>query len=131
MSCRVAMVVNRKRGTMMFLEPVPKGSARFSYIFFWTVDVLAFKSIYDSTLWKFAVPVLGCCVCSYRKLYPTSSVAQKFYGLLKIHKVGTALRPIVSSRGSITYGMAKELANIIHPLVGQSPHHLKNTQHFV
>ena len=21
--------------------------------------------------------------------------------------------------------------NIIHPLVGQSPHHLKNTQHFI
>ena len=29
------------------------------------------------------------------------------------------------------YRMAKELADIIHPLVGQSPHHLKNTQHFV
>ena len=41
------------------------------------------------------------------------------------------LRPIMSSRGYITYGMAKELANIIHPLLGQSPHHLKNTQHFV
>ena len=27
--------------------------------------------------------------------------------------------------------MAKELANIIHPLVGQSPHHLKSTQHFI
>ena len=40
-------------------------------------------------------------------------------------------RPIVSSRGPITYGVAKELAYIIKPLVGQSPHHLKNTQHFV
>ena len=55
----------------------------------------------------------------------------KFYGLPKIHKVGTPLRPIVSSRGSINYGVAKELAYIIKPLVGQSPHHLKNTQHFV
>ena len=35
------------------------------------------------------------------------------------------------SRGSITYGVAKELAHIIKPLVGQSPHHLKNTQHFI
>ena len=49
----------------------------------------------------------------------------------KIHKVGTPLRSIVSSRDSITYGVAKELAGIIHPLVGQSPHHLKNTQHFL
>ena len=27
--------------------------------------------------------------------------------------------------------MAKELAGIIHPLVGQSQHHLRNTQHFI
>ena len=55
----------------------------------------------------------------------------KFYGLPKIHKTGTPLRPIVSSRGSITYGVAKELSHIIKPLLGQSPHHLKNTQHFI
>ena len=55
----------------------------------------------------------------------------KFYGLPKIHKTGTPLRPIVSSRGSITYGIAKELSHIIKPLVGQCPHHLKNTQHFI
>ena len=35
------------------------------------------------------------------------------------------LRPTISSRGSITYGVARELANIICPLVGQSPHHSK------
>ena len=35
------------------------------------------------------------------------------------------LRPIMSSRGSITYGVAKELANISCPLVSQSPHHYK------
>ena len=67
----------------------------------------------------------------YKQLYPTSAVPPKFYGLPKIHKTGTPLRPIVSSRGSITYGVAKELSNIIKPLVGQSPHHLKNTQHFI
>ena len=55
----------------------------------------------------------------------------KFYSLPKIHKTGTPLRPIVSSRGFITYGVAKELSHIIKPLVGQSPHHLKNTQHFI
>ena len=67
----------------------------------------------------------------YKQLYPTSAVPPKFYGLPKIHKAGTPLRPIVSSRGSITYGVAKELSHIIKPLVGQSPHHLKNTQHFI
>ena len=30
-----------------------------------------------------------------------------------------------------TYGVAKKLSHIIKPLVGQSPHHLKNTQHFI
>ena len=67
----------------------------------------------------------------YKQLYPISAVSPKFYGLPKIHKTGTPLRPIVSSRGSITYGVAKELSHIIKPLVGQSPHHLKNTQHFI
>ena len=65
------------------------------------------------------------------KYNPTSAVDPKFYGLPKIHNIGTPLRPIVSSRESITYGVTKELANIICPLVGQSQHHLKNTQHFV
>ena len=41
------------------------------------------------------------------------------------------LEPIVSSRDAITYEVAKELASIICPLVGQSPDHLKNIQHFV
>ena len=50
----------------------------------------------------------------YKQLYPTSAVPPKFYGLPKIHKVGTPLRPIVSSRWSITYGVAKELAYIIY-----------------
>ena len=54
-----------------------------------------------------------------------------FNGLPKIHKVGTPIRPIVSSRGSITHGVAKEVAYFMKPLIGQSPHHLKNTQHFV
>ena len=56
----------------------------------------------------------------YMQVYPTSAVPPKFYGLPKIHKVGTPLRSIVSSRGSITYGVAKELAYIIKPLVGHS-----------
>ena len=67
----------------------------------------------------------------YKQLYPTSAVPPKLYGLPKIHKTGTPFRPIASSRGSITYGVAKELSHIIKPLVGQSLHHLKNTQHFI
>ena len=35
------------------------------------------------------------------------------------------------SRSAVTYGVAKELASIICPLVGQSPYHIKNTLHFM
>ena len=41
------------------------------------------------------------------------------------------LRPIVSSCGSVTYGVAKELAKILKPLVCKSPHHITSTQDFV
>ena len=57
----------------------------------------------------------------YKTMYPTGCVLPKFYGLPKIHKMGTPLRPIVSSRGSVTYGVAKVLSKVIKPLVGQSP----------
>ena len=64
-------------------------------------------------------------------MYPTGCVPPKFYGLPKIHKPDIPLRPIVSSCGSVTYGVAKELAKILKPLVGKSPHHINSTQDFV
>ena len=67
----------------------------------------------------------------YKSMYPTGRVPPKFYGLPKIHKPDTPLRPIVSSCGSVTYGVAKELAKILKPLVGKSPHHINSTQDFV
>ena len=45
----------------------------------------------------------------------------------KIHKLGMALRPIVFSIGTVTYQTSKEVARILKPLVGKSPHHVKNT----
>ena len=68
---------------------------------------------------------------SYKSVYPTCCVPPKFYGLPKIHKWDTPLRPIVSSCGFVTYGVAKELAKILKPLVGKSPHHINSTQDFV
>ena len=64
-------------------------------------------------------------------MYPTGCVPSKFYGLPKIHKPDTPLRPIVSSCGSVTYSVAKELAEILKPLVGKSPHHINSTQDFM
>ena len=37
----------------------------------------------------------------------------------------------MSSCGSVTYGVAKELAKILKPLVGKSPHNIYSTQDFV
>ena len=68
---------------------------------------------------------------TYKAMYPTGCVPPKFYGLAKIHKLDTPLRPIVSSCGSVTYVVAKELAKILKPLVGKSPHHINSTQDFV
>ena len=55
----------------------------------------------------------------------------KFYGLPKIHISDTPLRPIVSSCGSASCGVVKELAKILKPLVGKSPHHINSTPNFV
>ena len=58
---------------------------------------------------------------TYKAMYPTGHVWPKFCGLPKIHKTGNPLRPIVSSRGSVTYRVAKVLNKVIKPLVGKSP----------
>ena len=50
-------------------------------------------------------------------MYPTGCVLPKFYGLPKIHKTGNPLRPIISNRGSVTYGVAKVLSKVLKPLV--------------
>ena len=68
---------------------------------------------------------------TYKAMYPMGCVPPKFYGLPMIHKPDTPLRPIVSSCGSVTYGVAKELAKILKPLVGKFPHHINCTQDFV
>ena len=52
-------------------------------------------------------------------------------GSLKYIKLASPLRHIASSRVFITCGGAMELANIIRPLAGQFPHHIKNTFQFV
>ena len=44
---------------------------------------------------------------NYKKMYPTGAGIPKFYGLPKVHKAGVPLRPIVSSRGSVTYNTSK------------------------
>ena len=63
---------------------------------------------------------------------PTEPSIPAFYRLPKVHKPEPIpVRPIISSIGSVTYNLAKHAAKLIGLLVGNSPHHLKNTQEFV
>ena len=64
-------------------------------------------------------------------MYPMGCTSPKFYGLPKIHKTSTPLRAIVSSKGSVTYGVAKVIAKILKALVSKSPHHIKSTKDFI
>ena len=64
-------------------------------------------------------------------MYPTGCIPPKFYGLPQIHKTGNPLRPIVSSKGLVTYGVTEVLSKVLKPLVGKSPHHIQSTSDFV
>ena len=68
---------------------------------------------------------------TYKIMYLTGAGSPKFYGLPKIHKPDTPLRPIVSSTGTVSYNTAKVLAKILKPLVGMSTHHLQSTKDFI
>ena len=57
----------------------------------------------------------------YKTMYLTSCTAPKFYGLPEIHKTGTLLRPIVSSRGYVIYGVAKIIAKVLETPCRQVP----------
>ena len=67
---------------------------------------------------------------TYQEMYPTGASSPKLYGLPKIHKKNIPLRPIVSSQGSVNYGVAKELAKILKPLTGNTIHQVNNPKEF-
>ena len=67
----------------------------------------------------------------YKTIYPTGCTCPKFCGLPKIHKTGSPIRLIVSSWGSVTYGVAKVLTRVLKSLVGKSLHHIQSSGNFV
>ena len=48
-ACSTAMLVNGRWSLKMFINPFSQCSARFSYIFIWTVDVRTLEMVDDST----------------------------------------------------------------------------------
>ena len=61
---------------------------------------------------------------------PWDALPQSFTDFQRSIKL-TSPRSIVSSRGSVTYGVNKVLGKILKPLVGKSPHYVQSTKDFV
>ena len=66
----------------------------------------------------------------YQRIYSTSAAIPTMYGLPKVHKDGTPLRPILASTGSFNHECAKWLSDILSPLRSHSTN-LKDTFSFI
>ena len=71
----------------------------------------------------------------YDKLYPSGSAPARIYGTPKMHKFSSIdsfpkLRPIVSSRGTFNYNLARFLCDLLSPLV-PNDYSCKDTFSFV
>ena len=64
-------------------------------------------------------------------LTPRYSNPPQLYDLLKIHKDGVPVRPIMSAVGSPCYRLAKELARILTLLAGHNGYMVRNSTAFV
>ncbi|XP_077551639.1 uncharacterized protein LOC144165714 [Haemaphysalis longicornis] len=67
----------------------------------------------------------------YYKLLCHNGSAPALYGVPKIHKPGTPLRPIVDFTRSPLYRLSGYLHRLMAPLDGQSPTHVQNSSHFI
>lgn len=65
-----------------------------------------------------------------KKLRNSNSVLPRIYGLFKIHKPESPLRPIVSCINSAMYDIAKYFVGILNNVIGKKNSHLKNSTEF-
>ncbi|KFD60435.1 hypothetical protein M514_27392 [Trichuris suis] len=65
-----------------------------------------------------------------RLYYLSNSACPELYGLLKIHKPGVPLRPVVCSVKSVTSQLCTYLKGIIQPLTGGRSSHVSNHKDF-
>lgn len=65
------------------------------------------------------------------QLEPDTLLLPKFYGLPKIHKQGTPLRPITSTVGAPGYYLAKFFDGLLKGIFPRSDHHVKDSYVFV
>ena len=62
----------------------------------------------------------------YQHLFATSAQIPLFYALVKIHKIGYPIRPIVSFTGSPSYNIARFLSKLLTPSSNKCVNKLKN-----
>jgi hypothetical protein len=63
------------------------------------------------------------------KLLPPEPKPGHFYGLPKIHKEGTPLRPIIPQCRALTTPLARYVDHVLQPIVQQLPSYIKDTNH--
>ena len=64
-------------------------------------------------------------------MHPKGCSAPRCYRIPQDPKVGHPHRPIVSSRGLVTYGVTKVHTKILNHLLVSPPNHIHSTQDFV
>ena len=69
------------------------------------------------------------CNETYKTLYSTGGSYGVMYGLPKIHKEGTPIRPILASYDTPNYKLAKFLVPLLAPLT-QNNYSIRNSEHF-
>ena len=67
----------------------------------------------------------------YHRLRCSAPQSPKLYGLPKLRKLQTPMRPIVSFSGSPTYQLSKHLAKTLKPLTDASYHKLQSTENLM
>ena len=65
----------------------------------------------------------------YLRLYSNTNNVPKFYGLVKLHKPGHPIRPIISFCDSPTDQVSKFLTKILNPMTNIAEQKLKNSAH--
>lgn len=87
-------------------------------------DILFHKALIDNHKTKILFKGKPC-------YEPNTLCPSKFYGLFKIHKEGTPLRPITSTINSPGYLLSKVFADMVDMVFPRTDHHIKNIYDFV
>ena len=70
---------------------------------------------------------------TYFELYPSDPIPPRLYGTIKVHKPekNFPMRVIVSTIGTLSYGISKYLVDITQPTLSKNHHKVKISKSFV